>query len=372
MKIDLNNYEAFFLDYHEGRLDAVQAAKVMLFLEEHPELKEEFEEFEAFALDPEPVQEMPAKNSLLKSVQPIGAINEENYEDYFIGEAEDLLNASEKEDLAVFVATNPDLERDYKLYQHTTLKAGPVRAMPQKSNLKKSVLIPLWSPNVVRVAAAILLLIASGLFFLFSNSPSNTFGLTASKTVVVPNSPLVGIQQFAEHEFGPWQLETVEENIEELENEVLETSPANYASAPLEQFVATTESSNVLPDVPAIQQQENKVNQNILVHEQEPGLATVIPEKIEPEKISEIPTPEPEEEFLSIKELVAQKIRGKEAHEEMPQPQKNKIRAADLVNGLAKRLKRPFQVKESFDSNGELMAYEVSSKKVSISRNVRK
>ena len=50
MKINLHNYEAVFLDYYEGNLSAEDVSELLLFLENHPELKEDFESFENIVL----------------------------------------------------------------------------------------------------------------------------------------------------------------------------------------------------------------------------------------------------------------------------------------------------------------------------------
>ena len=50
MEINRNNYEIFFLDYHEGNLSAQQQAKLFIFLEQHPDLKNEFESFDLVKL----------------------------------------------------------------------------------------------------------------------------------------------------------------------------------------------------------------------------------------------------------------------------------------------------------------------------------
>ena len=51
-KITRNNYEVFFLDYHEGLLSGEQMAEVILFLEKNEDLMEEFYSFENVSLDP--------------------------------------------------------------------------------------------------------------------------------------------------------------------------------------------------------------------------------------------------------------------------------------------------------------------------------
>ncbi len=48
--INLHNYEAWFLDYVEGRLSAIEVESLQHFLTEHPELKAELDSFEPIVL----------------------------------------------------------------------------------------------------------------------------------------------------------------------------------------------------------------------------------------------------------------------------------------------------------------------------------
>jgi len=50
MKINRDNYEAYFLDYYEGQLSPDMIEEVMLFVKQNPELKNIFDEFEAISL----------------------------------------------------------------------------------------------------------------------------------------------------------------------------------------------------------------------------------------------------------------------------------------------------------------------------------
>ncbi len=68
MEINKNNYEAFFLDYYDGNLPAEQVAVLLLFVEQHPELKEEFESFENITLEDLPSIGFDNKSSLKKEI----------------------------------------------------------------------------------------------------------------------------------------------------------------------------------------------------------------------------------------------------------------------------------------------------------------
>ena len=51
MNVNRDNYESWFLDYLDGRLDAGQTGMLMSFLEFNPDLKEELEGMELLKLE---------------------------------------------------------------------------------------------------------------------------------------------------------------------------------------------------------------------------------------------------------------------------------------------------------------------------------
>ena len=107
-KIDKYNYEAFFLDYRENKLDARQEAMLFAFLEEHPDLKIEFEAFEDLSFQPTAKVEFPDKESLKSGViQDAGNINVSNYEEFLITSIENGLNNDQQHQLEMFLYNNP-------------------------------------------------------------------------------------------------------------------------------------------------------------------------------------------------------------------------------------------------------------------------
>ena len=67
MTINRHNCEAFFLDYHEKNLSTVETAELLLFLEDNPDLKKQFEEYYRVILDLEKTQ-FPGKDKLKKKI----------------------------------------------------------------------------------------------------------------------------------------------------------------------------------------------------------------------------------------------------------------------------------------------------------------
>lgn len=133
MSINKNNYEAFFLDYHEGNLSPQQVADLLLFVEQHPELKEEFESFEDFVLEDFSSIEFEDKSSLKKQ------ITLENKDDYFIRSVENTLNVAEKNLLTNFIKQHPQFLNDLELFKKTILTVDDSIKFENKNELKRSV-----------------------------------------------------------------------------------------------------------------------------------------------------------------------------------------------------------------------------------------
>ena len=140
MNINRENYGMYFLDYHEGRLTPGQVAELLVFLQAHPELKEELEDFENIRIKPDLTISFADKTSLKKkSVSDFGPINASNYETYFIADTEKQLTTDEQRWLDGFLEKNPWLKRTYQLYLLTRLQPDLHIHYPGKSGLKRSI-----------------------------------------------------------------------------------------------------------------------------------------------------------------------------------------------------------------------------------------
>lgn len=168
MKITRDNYEAYFLDYHEGNLTESQKAQLMEFLAQNPTLKEEFEAFEMVELEEDNIS-IPFDRDFLK--KPVSdtepaIISEEKLIAYHEGD----LGAEEKKQVLKAVAESPDARKAFSLYQKTRLEADTSIVFPAKSSLKKYV-IGARSLMIRRLAvAAALLTFMVSLYFLLPGS----------------------------------------------------------------------------------------------------------------------------------------------------------------------------------------------------------
>lgn len=133
MDINKHNYEAYFLDYHEGNLSAQEVAELLLFVEQHPELRESFESFESITLD-EPTPLKADFKRLLKK-----EITSENIDEYLIGSSEGILNSAEEELLSSYLEQHPQYLSSLDLYKRSKINADPSLIYEGKEDLKRFV-----------------------------------------------------------------------------------------------------------------------------------------------------------------------------------------------------------------------------------------
>lgn len=116
-KINLKNYEAYFLDFTEGNLTPAQVAELNQFLYEYPSLKLELDEFEAVVLEEEPIKNSALKESLLREETTGMALA-----DYLmISEVEGTISKEEKAQLAALVKEDAGLIDELSVYHKTKL-----------------------------------------------------------------------------------------------------------------------------------------------------------------------------------------------------------------------------------------------------------
>jgi hypothetical protein len=131
MNINKNNYEAYFLDYHEGNLSPQEVADLFLFLSLHSELKKEFDNFENIILEDFSLPVFEDKDRLKKN------ITADNREQYFIRAIEGTLEPAEQVLLEQFLKTYPQFLREFQLFQKTKIQSDPSIVFENKSLLKQ-------------------------------------------------------------------------------------------------------------------------------------------------------------------------------------------------------------------------------------------
>jgi hypothetical protein len=139
MIINRDNYQAYFLDFAEGRLSPEQSEMLHRFLKFNPDLADEFDElqtFRAHGLTPEPL-EFPAKELLKKRFpSESDAVTWGNFDIYCIAYLENDLSEKQRRLLEKFIEDHPEAESQFAAYKVTFLKQETL-LFPAKEQLKQ-------------------------------------------------------------------------------------------------------------------------------------------------------------------------------------------------------------------------------------------
>ncbi len=134
MKINRKNYELYFVDYLDNNLSRGDLLEFMAFLAENPDLEEELNLVKEIKLEPDTIS-FNAKSELKKTTKEI-KITKEKFEELCIGKIENVLNNEEIILLETQIKLNPELEKEFKLFELTILKSDLSILYSEKESLK--------------------------------------------------------------------------------------------------------------------------------------------------------------------------------------------------------------------------------------------
>ena len=144
--INRHNYEAFLLDYLEQNLSPNMVSELMVFLEQNSDLKEEFDELQAFEVL-EPTSVLFDNKATLKK---------DALENLMIAEIEGMNTSQESKTLKYILKADKTAKNDFKLFQQTKLKSKKVIFKDKEALKKEAAIIPLrWFKNA---AAAVIIM----------------------------------------------------------------------------------------------------------------------------------------------------------------------------------------------------------------------
>lgn len=152
MKITHNNYEAYFLDWVEGRLDKPTQQELETFLLENPELKNELEAYEEVTLAPTKTI-FENKNTLYRHEFEKTQITATNYSDFCIALYENILSEKKRKELLDYSTQSASLKSELTNFRKVYLEANENIKYSDKNLLyktaapklaKKKQLYPIW------------------------------------------------------------------------------------------------------------------------------------------------------------------------------------------------------------------------------------
>lgn len=180
--IDINraNYENYVIDYLEGLLSPDVRNNFIAFLENNPDIEEEIDNVNEITLKADK-RVFSEKDNLKKiPVSTVNDINEDNYEEFFVGNYENDLSATENQSLQIFLDKNPSLMQEFDIYGSLKLLPEKDITFSEKESLKKkSKLSPVWYS-----AAAIFIILFTSYWFIVDQQLASPVHFSSVKQII--------------------------------------------------------------------------------------------------------------------------------------------------------------------------------------------
>jgi hypothetical protein len=410
-KISLNNYQAYMLDLIEGNLNETGRHALFAFLELHPELKSELEDFENLNFkELSGNQNYPEKNTLRKNVTPddllIGYLEntltadekvsvekqleanavlreqlrlfrltlftpdpkiifdekdrlkkQELSQEQLIAYIENLLTAEERKMIETGLSISVALNNDLELFKQTILIPDVAVVHPGKEELKhgsKIIAFPQWNYRHLAIAASLLLLIGLAVFFIPARADRARAFVYSGEIKIVKYR----VEPLTKPEQRQYVINGSEKNIPNaVHNSIaFQKDTLKKKETPLLVFSPGTDS---LPLKNLNPEQSVPGQNNILV--------------INRSSVDDITEDTLSEDRLSAKQYIAQRIQetawGEEQH---GKPVKKKLSAFDVVAAFAKKLKhlgsKKADAKVEYNEETETEEYTLTLGKLSVTR----
>lgn len=183
MEININNYESFIIDYFDNRLGPLETAQLLIFLENHPDLKNEFDGLSSMIIIASPESTYEFKESL-KQPADKDAVNlsVNNYSFYFIAATEKDLSAKGYKALNKFLEENPLLQKDYDLFTACKITSDKSITFPSVNQLKKQTR-PFYDRYYISIGIAASILILISIFFNITPETKDSIDITVMNSM---------------------------------------------------------------------------------------------------------------------------------------------------------------------------------------------
>lgn len=189
MNINRHNYEEYFVLYMDNELSAEERRVVEVFVQHHPDLKDELDTLMQFKLTPDTHIVFEGKEELLKE-NGHSLITHNNYEEWFSLYIDNELTAEQKLLVDRFTTANPAAQKELDVLQKVKLQPESI-IFPNKSLLyRKEEKTRRIAPVYWRAAAAVLVIVLgiSAVISVNKKSSVNEPEI-AAKTQQVPAEP---------------------------------------------------------------------------------------------------------------------------------------------------------------------------------------
>ncbi|MFA6950108.1 MAG: hypothetical protein WCQ70_05430 [Lentimicrobiaceae bacterium] len=239
MEININNYESFIIEYFDNNLGPLETAQLLIFLENHPDLKNEFDGLSSMIIKASPESTYEFKESL-KQPADKDAVNlsVNNYSFYFIAATEKDLSAKGYKALNKFLEENPQLQKDYDLFTACKITSDKSITFPGVSQLKKQTK-PFYLRYYVNIGIAATILILMSIFFDITPETKDSIDNTVMNGIEQPISnekvPVTGKETKIKSEIS---VSKIKKSEAAKPTQTLKKASGNKATKPKREFDA--------------------------------------------------------------------------------------------------------------------------------------
>jgi len=226
MKPERINYEIWILDYLDGRLNEEQTGLLMKFLDENPDIREEFNFLAGYKTMPEYVN-YPGKNKLKRTISDLP---EDQFELLCVSVLENDLSAEQTGEFLKYLEEHPDKRKKFDQLQKIKLKPPSVEFRNKNKIRKPGVADKTIRYLIPALSAAACLAITIWILSSVENNNNNT--MTVSDREIQTNKESFTMPQAS----APLRTEafTAEFNLNIIAENTIEHAPVIPASEPVE------------------------------------------------------------------------------------------------------------------------------------------
>jgi anti-sigma factor RsiW len=189
VKINRHNYEEYFILYMDNELSAEERRMVEVFVQHHPDLKDDLDTLMQFKLTPDTHIVFEGKEELMKE-NGHSIITLNNFEEWLSLYIDNELTSEQRQLVEKFTAANQAAQKELDILQKVKLQPESI-IFPNKSQLyRKEEKTRRIAPVYWRAAAAVLVIVLGISAVIFVNKkPSVNEPEIAAKTQQVPAEP---------------------------------------------------------------------------------------------------------------------------------------------------------------------------------------
>ncbi len=180
MNINRSNYEIWFIDWLDGKLSNPQLEQLMQFIEQNPDLKEEFEGLNSINLQPNATK-FKDKELLFKSSLDL---TPSQFEYLCVAYLENDLSAEQRNEVKEITENDPGKRKTFELIQNIKLAPAAISFKNKNKLFKRTPLQKTIRLSIIGFSAAAAIAIMIMIYFTIPYNPSDNIDNIATNIVV--------------------------------------------------------------------------------------------------------------------------------------------------------------------------------------------